>query len=89
MYMNYAIEKADKGVPNGTFFFSPLAARMAANEVVATHLGLKGDALNAYMDKFFDQTWRHFDTNDSGEIEPERMSGFMRFLCGNMRFNLH
>ena len=82
--MNYSIEKAKDGKPTGEFFFNPLAARMAGNEIVATHLGLKGDALNDYMDKCFDKTWRHFDTSGSGEIETARMSGFFRFLCANM-----
>ena len=41
------------------------------------------------MDKYFDKTWRHFDTADDGEIEVARMSGFFRFLCANMQINLH
>jgi hypothetical protein len=43
MIMNYAVEGAKDGKPTGEFYFTPLAARMAANEVVQTHLGLKGD----------------------------------------------
>ena len=89
MIMNYSVEKAADGKPTGEFFFNPMAARLAGNEVVQTHLGLKGDELNAYMDKYFDKTWRHFDTADAGEIEVARMGGFFRFLCANMQINLH
>ena len=91
MIMNYAVEGADEDThkPTGEFYFTPLAARMAGNEVVATHLGLKGDALNAYMDKYFDKTFRHFDTADAGKIEAMRMSGFFRYLCANMQITLH
>ena len=89
MIMNYAVEKAKDGKPTGEFYFSPIAARLAGNEVVETHLGLKGDALNDYMDKYFDKTWRHFDTADNGEIEVARMGGFFRFLCANMQITLH
>merc|ERR1712025_109878 len=78
--MNYAVEKAKDGKPTGEFYFNPIAARLAGNEVVETHLGLKGDALNDYMDKYFDKTWRHFDTADNGEIEVARMGGFFRFF---------
>ena len=62
---------------------------MAAQEVVGTHLHLEGKAKTDYLDKYFDKTWRHFDTADDGKIEAARMGGFFRFLCGNMQIVLH
>ena len=62
---------------------------MAAQEVVETHLGLKDKAKEKFLNKYFDKTWRHFDTADDGKIELDRMSGFFRFLCNSMQINLH
>ena len=90
MLKNYAVEGAtEDGYPTGEFYLTPATAWMAAKEVVETHLGLKGQANEDYLNKYFDKTWRHFDTADNGKIEPERMSGFFRFLCSNMQITLH
>ena len=90
MINNYALEKATpEGVPTGRFVFKYLNAKMAAYEILDTHLGLKGKAAEDYLNKYFDKTFRHFDTAGDGEIEAERMSGFFRFLTGNMQINLH
>ena len=90
MYMKYAVEAStDDAVPTGKYFFNRPAAYMAAQEVINTHLGLSGDAGDKFLDKYFDKTWDHFDTAGDGKIEPERMGGFMRFLCGNMQVVLH
>ena len=90
MLKNYAMEEATPdGHPNGNFYFNYTAALMAAQEVVETHLGLKGDEKQAYLDKYFDKTWKHFDTAADGKIEFDRMSGFFRFLCANMQIVLH
>ena len=49
---------------------------------------LEGKPAEDYLTQNFDKTWRHFDTADEGKIEAERMSGFYRFLTGNMQINL-
>ena len=90
MINNYALEKATpEGQPTGQFVFKPLQARMAALEILDTHMGLKGKDAQDYLDKYFDKTFRHFDTANAGEIEAERMSGFFRYLTGNMQITLH
>ena len=90
MIKNYALEEATKeGKPTGQFIFHYNNARLAASEILDTHLGLKGKEAEDYLAKFFDSTWRHFDTANDGRIEAERMSGFFRFLCGNMQIDLH
>ena len=91
MIANYAMERADKDTkqPTGEFYFSPIAARMASKEILETHMGLKGDAANDYLDKYFAKTWDHFDTADEGEISTDRMATFFRFLCANMQIVLH
>ena len=91
MIANYAMERADKatGVPTGEFYFNPISARMAAREILKTHLGLEGDAATEYLNKYFQKTWDHFDTASEGEITADRMSTFFRFLCANMQIVLH
>ena len=90
MIKNYAVEEAtDDGKKTGNFIFHYNNAKSASWEILSTHLGLKGKDAEDYMNKNFDSTWRHFDTANDGKIEPDRMSGFFRFLCGNMQINLH
>ena len=91
MISNYAMEKADKdtGVPTGFFYFNPIAARMAAREILSTHLGLTGDAATAYLDQYFEKTWDHFDTANEGILTTDRMASFFRFLTANMQIVLH
>ena len=90
MITKYAVElSTPAGKPTGDFVFRKDNAYQAAWEILDTHLGLKGKEAKAYLDKYFDSTWRHFDTADDGKIEAARMSGFYRFLCGNMMINLH
>ena len=90
MINNYALEEStDTGKPTGNFIFKYNNARMAAWEILDTHLGLKGKAAEDYMANYFDKTWKHFDTAADGKIEAARMSGFFRFLCGNMNITLH
>merc|ERR1711934_1238553 len=90
MITKYALEEATAtGEPLGSFVFHKDQAYAAALEVVLTHLGLKGDAANDYLGKYFDKTWDHFDTAGDGRIEAMRMGGFFRFLCANYQIVLH
>ena len=91
MIENYAMERADKITkkPTGEFYFNPISARMAAKEVLKTHMKLEGDAANDYLDQYFAKTWDHFDTADEGEISTDRMATFFRFLTANMQTVLH
>ena len=82
-------EATPDGHPTGDFYMNYMSAMMAAQEVVETHLGLTGQAKQDYIDKYFESTWKHFDTADDGKIETDRMGGFFRFLCANMQINLH
>merc|ERR1712100_234909 len=63
MIMQYALEgkQCDEGPggakincnPNGKFFLNEKQAKVAAKEVLGTHKGLTGDALNAYLDTYW------------------------------------
>ena len=90
MYENYAHEKTtDEGAPTGKFVFRPMEAKMAAYEILKTHMGLEGKAAEDYMAQNFKPCFDHFDTAAAGEIEAERMSSFYRYLTGNMAIKLH
>ena len=90
MISKYALEKAtDEGKPTGKFVFKKMNAYQTAWEILDTHLGLKGAEAQKYLDSYFEKTWDHFNTANDGEIEADRMSGFFRFLVGNMQITLH
>ena len=90
MITNYALELATpEGKKTGEFVFKRGNAKAAAYEILDTHLGLQGKEAEDYLNKYFDKTFDHFDTAGDGMIEADRMSGFFRFLCGNMQIDLH
>ena len=83
MIKEFAIEDMDKdsGRPNGKFFVSKDKTKLAALEVLDTHLGLKGKAANAHLDKYFEAVWRHMDVLETGRLEAVELNKFMRTLC--------
>ena len=61
---------------------------MAAREVLATHKGLSGAALDKYMDTYWSKAWGHFDVNRTGAIPIMYAPGLMRFLASDQYFSL-
>ena len=89
MVMTYAFETKNKaGDPAGAFRMNEATTRAAAMEVLATHKGMAGPALDAYMKEYFPRTWLHFDVNHAGMIGVEDMPQFMRFLASDQTLNL-
>ena len=93
MYNNYAIDKNCAGKkedprPCGNFVMNAATSRAAASEVLCTHKGLCGAALQSYLDTYFDKAWGHFDVNRTGEIEIIKMPQFMRFLASDQYMSL-
>merc|ERR1711990_754465 len=83
MIANYAIDKNCSGPddapkPCGKFTMNPVTMRAAASEVLATHKGLTGEALQKYLATYFEKAWGHFDVNKTGEIEVIKSPQFMR-----------
>lgn len=74
--------------PNGSFTLDAPTARRLATEVLATHKGLRGDALKSYLDTYFDKAWAHFDVNRTGAIEALKAGAFCRFLASDQRMGL-
>lgn len=74
--------------PTGAFTLDAGTARRLASEVLATHKGLKGDALKSYLDTYFAKAWGHFDVNKSGSIEAIKAPQLMRFLASDQRMSL-
>jgi hypothetical protein len=81
---NYALEmKDDNGRPSGHMFLNKDAARKVSNEVVHTHFQYNDAQSAAYLNEHFDETWTHFDVNNDGLVEVERMPQFLRWFLGN------
>ena len=83
MIKEFSEEGADEDThkPNGHFFVSKARARAASIEVLATHLGLKGDDAQNYLAKYFDETFSHMDVLNKGNLDAVEMNKFMRQLC--------
>jgi len=75
-------------IPNGKFFMNKLGVKKAASEVLATHKGLSGPALEEYLDTYLDKAWGHFDVNRVGVIEVIKTPQLMRFLASDQRMSL-
>ena len=94
MIKSYALEekKCDDDMkncaPTGHFWMNAVGTRAAAKEVLATHKGLKGEALKTYLDTYFDKAWSHFDVNRAGTVEVIKMPQFMRFLASDQSMSL-
>jgi len=81
---NHAIEEASPtGQPSGKFHVTKPYARNHAKEILETHMGLKGEKAESYLNENYDKTWDHFDVNKEGKVEAARMPGLFRFLTGN------
>ena len=76
------------GEPTGRFWMNKDDATLAAKEVLGTHKGLSGDALDKYLATFFDKAWGHFDVNQTGWIEVIKMPQFCRFLASDQWMSL-
>ena len=83
MIKDFAMEGKDKdtGMPTGHFTVSKEKTKLAAYEVMKTHLGLEGGAADAHLGQYFDQVWNHFDVNEKGALEAVELNHFMRDLC--------
>ena len=98
MIKNYAVEKGacDEDAdgkeinckPSGKFWMDKGGARAAAAEVLATHKGITGGALQTYLDTYFMKAWNHFDVNRVGHIEVIKMPQFMRFIASDQSLSL-
>ena len=74
---NYAREVRRDGANTGHFFLNKDDARAAANEIIKDHQE------NISTDKVdFEGTWSHFDVNNDGLVEVERMPQFLRYMTG-------
>ena len=83
MIMKYSLElTTDDGKKTGKFVFKKVNAKLAAEEVLETHMGLTGKAQADYMDKNFEKVFTNLDAAGQGYIEVERMQEFMRQLSG-------
>merc|ERR1740123_1959497 len=89
MISNYALEGQDKdGAPTGVFSMDQTQAKAAAKEVLKEHKKLEGEALDTYLNTYFEKAWGHFDVNRTGSIEVIKMPQFIRFLASDQYMQL-
>ena len=88
VYNNYAIEGEDEDThqPTGKFYLNEANANALAREVLSTHKGLRGQALEDYLNQYWAKAWGHFDVNRTGKIPPLYAPGLMRFLASDQYF---
>jgi hypothetical protein len=87
------IEELDDGTkiggePTGSFWLAKKSMMRAAKEVLGTHKGLSGGALDDYLDTYFDRAWSNFDVNGDGSLEVIKAPQFMRFLASDQGMSL-
>merc|ERR1719218_83587 len=86
---NYAQEHATKeGVPTGVFTLSESSARALAQEVLATHKNIRGQAQVDYLNTYWSKAWGHFDVNRTGSIPVLYAPQLMRFLMSDQYISL-
>ena len=85
MIMNYALELADdSGKPTGKFVFKKKHARLAAQEILSTHMSMTDAAeREAFLEKNFENAWTHYDTAGAGQLDVQTMLPFFRYMLGN------
>ena len=85
LYQNYATEGANPAtqVPNGHYWVTRANAEAVSREVIATHLGIKDDAADAYIASNFDPLYAKYDVKEEGFLDIDRMPAFLRSICGN------
>ena len=84
LYENYATEGADGSqLPNGHYWVTKKNAEAVSREVIGTHLGIKGEAADAYIAETFEPLYAKYDVNEEGFLDIDRMPAFLRSICGN------
>jgi len=71
-----------KGEPNGKFYVDKANLYAASQEVVETHLNLDAAKRDTYVDKQFKTLFEHYDVNQEGYLEVERVPMFLRQIVG-------
>ena len=83
----YAREVTKDGALTG--HFNQDDAKNVSMEVVQTHFGYNSNEAEKYLNgdrdgsNIFEDTWNHFDVNQDGLVEVERMPQFLRMVLGN------
>ena len=86
---NYSTEGKDgDGAATGVFTMSEGQGKALASEVLATHKGLAGPALAAYLGNYWGKAWGHFDVNRTGGIPILYAPQLMRFLMSDQYVQL-
>ena len=91
MISKYATEGGKKeGKPNGKFWFEYEEAQKAGVQVLKDYLHLNDEQAKEVICQNIEETWQHFDVNQTGMIEADRMPNFFQMLVGHrVMLNIH
>ena len=78
---NYAHEAVTAGKSNGKFFVTKSQVKEVAAEVVETYLKKKGAEKKAFLKKYFNKAWDHFDVNREGTMNVTWVSNLLKYIC--------
>ena len=67
----------------GQLFLSKDKARRAGEIILEATHKLKQEEVPAWMDKYFEDTWTHYDQNKEGYLRYEESHTFMRYLMNH------
>jgi len=74
----YSLEGNTGGKPNGHFFLNKEGVTAVATEVVATHMGFKGEKLSNYLKQNLPGLWNRYDVMQEGNLDADRVAVLLR-----------
>ena len=73
---------------NSQYWINKEGALTAARAYVGKDLHLSGPKLEEYLNVHFTEKWMQFDVLNTGEIEIEQMSSFLKQVMGDMTISI-
>ena len=73
---------------NSQYWINREGALTAARAYVGKDLHLSGAKLDDYLNVHFTEKWMQFDVLNTGEIEIEQMSSFLKQVMGDMTISI-
>lgn len=85
----FAIEgRNGDGSKNGHYFMTRDKTDEVCREVVETHMHMGGGDRDAYVDEKLGKLWPHYDVNNDGFVDVERVPPLLRQLIGEVEASI-
>lgn len=84
----WAVEgKNADGSKSGHFYMTKDATESVSKEVVETHMHMTGGERDSYVSGHLAKLWPHYDVNNAGYIDVERVPVLLRQMVGEVEAN--